>query len=321
MAVLSSGLNGNLWLAIRSSNALMFKVSYETLADAYSRWSEDGGPLLSAGMAYYIALSLFPVLLILIAGIGFFFAGTEVGQQAEAHLLDAVSEQLSPALGEQVESVFQEVRDKASLGGPVGLITLLIAGLAMFSQFDNAFDRIWNTEPKSDLGLWQSVWLMLRTRLKALAMLLALGALVVVVFVAGVVLSAVQDASNEVLPWGAQVGWLFQFGFTLVLNALAFTLIYRVIPKVKVKWRHALAGGIFAAVAWEIGRQLLANYVIGQRYGSAYGVVGSFLAIMLWAYYAVSVLFFAAEFIQALRARSSGKKSVEQPSIEPQVAS
>ena len=283
----------------------MLKAFSAILSDAFTRWSVDGGPLLSAGVAYYIALSLFPVLLVLIAGIGFFFAGTDMGQAAEANLLKAVSEQLSPALSEQVAKVFDEASNKATIGGPVGLITLLIAGLAMFSQFDHAFDRIWNSETKSDGGLWHSVLKSLRTRLKAFMMLLALGALVVVVFVAGVVLSTVEEESSKLLPWSAQLGWLLELGVTFMLNALAFTLIYRWIPKVEVHWRHALAGGLFAAVAWEIGRQLLGYFVIGQRYVSAYGLVGSFLAIMLWAYYAVSVLFFAAEFVQALRARDN----------------
>jgi len=287
----------------------MFRATFEILSDAYTRWSADGGPLLSAGVAYYIALSLFPVLLILIAGLGFFFAGTQVGQQAETHLLEAVSDQLSPTLGVQLGKVFDEVRDKAAIGGPVGLITLLVAGLAMFSQFDHAFDRIWNIEPKSDRGLWHSVWLALRKRLKAFVMLLALGAVVVVVFVAGAVLTTVEQVSSDLLPWSKNISWLAELAASLVLNAAAFTLVYRWIPKVEVDWRHALAGGLFAALAWEVGRQVLANYVIGNRYASAYGILGTFLAIMLWAYYAVSVLFFCAEFVQVLRARAGDAPS------------
>lgn len=276
---------------------------FQLLSDAYRRWSEDGGPLLSAGVAYYIALSLFPMLLILIAALGLFFQGTDAGQQAESHVIQAVSDQLSPNLADQLREVFEQVRGKALVGGPIGIITLLIAAMAMFSQFDHAFDWIWNIEPKSNRGLWHSVLTVLRTRLKALLMLLALGALVLAVFVAGVVVTTVQETSSEWIPWSPNVGWLVDFAATLSMNILAFTLIYRWIPKVNVAWTHALAGGSFAAIAWEIGRQILASYVIGQRYDNAYGLLGTFLAIMLWAYYAVSVLFFSAEFIQAIRAR------------------
>ena len=37
-----------------------------------------------------------------------------------------------------------------------------------------------------------------------------------------------------------------------------------------------------------------------DRYDSAYGVIGAFIAIMLWAYYASTVLFFGAEFVRTI---------------------
>lgn len=280
------------------------RTTIEVFIDTCRRWSEDGGPLLSAGVAYYVALSLFPVLLMLIAGLGFFFGQTDMGQQAETHLIEAVEEQLSPGLGHQIQEVFDEVRGKAIVGGPLGILTLLIAGLAMFAQFDHAFDRIWNIEPNRNRGLWQSLLRSLKTRLKAFLMLLALGAMVVIVFASGMAITTIQQTSASLLPWNDNFGRVLDLGVTLCLNVVAFTLIYRLIPKVEVRWIHSLAGGVFAAVAWEIGRQILAGFVIGQRYESAYGVLGSFLAIMLWTFYAVCVLLFGAEFIQAIRARS-----------------
>lgn len=273
------------------------------LTDAYERWSRDGGPLLAAGVAYYVALSLLPVLLLLIAGLGFFFSATELGRDAENTIMQAVSEQMSPQLADQVQNLFSEVRKKASFGGPIGVITLLVAGLAMFSQFDHAFDRIWNIYPKSDRGLWHSIALTLRNRLTAFAMLLGLGAIVIAVFLAGVAVSAVTEFADERIPYSQTAAVLLEAAITIGLNILAFTLIYRLITKIDVRWSDAAIGGTFAAVAWEIGRQLLSHFVINGRYTSAYGLLGTFMGVMLWAYYAVSVLFFGAELIQAMRAR------------------
>lgn len=273
------------------------------LTDAYERWSRDGGPLLAAGVAYYVALSLLPVLLLLIAGLGFFFSATELGRDAENTIMQAVSEQMSPQLADQVQNLFSEVRKKASFGGPIGVLTLLVAGLAMFSQFDHAFDRIWNIYPKSDRGLWHSIALTLRNRLTAFAMLLGLGAIVIAVFLAGVAVSAVTEFADEWIPYSQTAAVLLEAAITIGLNILAFTLIYRLITKIDVRWSDAAIGGTFAAVAWEIGRQLLSHFVINGRYTSAYGLLGTFMGVMLWAYYAVSVLFFGAELIQAIRAR------------------
>ena len=95
------------------------------------------------------------------------------------------------------------------------------------------------------------------------------------------------------------------------MNGPLFAVIYRVLPNVEVRWGEAARGAILAAALWEIGRRLLATVIIGTQY-SVYGVVGAFIAVMLWVYYAVTVLFLGAEYIQvARRFGSSGHGAVE----------
>ena len=55
-----------------------------------------------------------------------------------------------------------------------------------------------------------------------------------------------------------------------------------------------------AAVIWEAGRLVLAELLIDDRY-TAYGMVGSLLVLMLWAYFATSVLLLGAEYVQVIR--------------------
>jgi membrane protein len=50
---------------------------------------------------------------------------------------------------------------------------------------------------------------------------------------------------------------------------------------------------------WEVGQQLLARVIIADRY-SAYGVVGAFIALMLWMYYASAVVLLGGEFVRAI---------------------
>ena len=57
------------------------------------------------------------------------------------------------------------------------------------------------------------------------------------------------------------------------------------------------SAALVAGVAWEIGRQLIALFLIGGSY-SAYGVVGSLIVLMLWCYYGSLVLLFGAEFVE-----------------------
>ena len=54
-----------------------------------------------------------------------------------------------------------------------------------------------------------------------------------------------------------------------------------------------------ASALWEVGRQALAIYLVRQDYPTAYGIIGSFLAIMLWAYFAMIAVLFGAEVVRA----------------------
>jgi uncharacterized BrkB/YihY/UPF0761 family membrane protein len=72
----------------------------------------------------------------------------------------------------------------------------------------------------------------------------------------------------------------------------------------------ALRGGVLAALIWEVGREILGVFLIGMRYTSAYGAIGSFIAILLWCYYAISILFFGAEYVQAIESRRQRQQAL-----------
>jgi membrane protein len=102
----------------------------------------------------------------------------------------------------------------------------------------------------------------------------------------------------------------------LLLNLFAFTVIYRVVPRAKIRWWDALRGGILAALLWELGRQALTMYFLHLNYPSAYGIIGSFIAVMLWAFYASVVLLFGAEYMRVLREESQENPTASQIAID-----
>jgi membrane protein len=269
-----------------------------TFSVTAQNWSADGGSFLAAAVAYYTAVAFLPLLLVLLSALGYVLKVTQTGRDAQQEILAAVGQQVSPALQANVKTMLDLVQDKASVGGPVGLGMLLIVVIALFAHVDFAFNRIWNLD-KGPRGAWGAVKHTLLVRLRAFLMLSGLLLLIVVVFFCGLALSAVQQFEKG-LPLSGQVSWTVQIATTVALNTCVFTLFYRFVPDARTPWRAAILGGVFAAVVWEIGRLVLSAVVIGQKYNNAYGVVGSFLAIMLWAYYGATVMLFGAELVQTL---------------------
>ena len=129
-------------------------------------------------------------------------------------------------------------------------------------------------------------------------MLLGVGVIVLLAFVVNMVVAGVLRYAKQLgLPIEPVLFHLVQLGVSAFLNALMFTVVYRVLPKKRVNWRHAIGGGLVAGIAWEIGRQVLAIAIVSKSY-TAYGVVGSFIVLILWFYYASMVLLFGAEFVE-----------------------
>jgi membrane protein len=146
-------------------------------------------------------------------------------------------------------------------------------------------------------------------------MLIGLGGFVVLVMVASMIWSGVEQAIQPAIQLAPWLEWVTSIWINLILNWIAFTIIYKVVPKPRIHWREALHGGALASLLWEAGRQALALYILRLNYPSAYGIIGSFLAVMLWAYYASLVVLFGAEYVRVIteEARESQQMRITMP--------
>lgn len=292
--------NGKWWWRVPLAVARFLVSVVFNLIEAGRRWQRDDAGLLAGCVAYYATLSLFPLMIVLIAGLGVFLRFTNTGHNAESYVLAAIEQATTEAVAAQVTAVFQQVEHHALVTGPLAIGGLLVAAMAVFAQFDRALDKIWKIEQPLFDGYLSALWRVVVHRLKAFAVLLSLGVVVVLIFFAEMALDVVMAFSNARFEVPATFWRFANICVSILLNTIVFTAVYRLLSKVPVGWLHAARGGLLAASTWEIGRIVLAAFLISDNY-SAYGVVGSLLAVMLWAYYASSVLFLGAEYVQVIR--------------------
>lgn len=288
---------------------LLFDLPYR----AVEKWLDDDASMLAAAVAYYFAISLFPLLMILAAVVGFFLKQTQFGQDAQQQVIAAAGNQVSPAFAEQLGKLLNTTGDRAAISGPLGLVLLLATAIAMFVQLDRAFDLIWDIPPPKAHGVLVAIKRVLFVRLRAFVMLVGIWGLVMIGFIAGLVLTGVDTYASNIAPYWKEISWWLRHGLNLAVNLAACTLIYKLLPRTYVAWHEAFSGAVVASVGWEIGRLVLAAYVIGQEYTSAYGIIGSFLAVMLWCFYVIAILFIGAEYAHAMFA--DRKKAELPPSL------
>jgi membrane protein len=269
---------------------------FDRLWRAYLGFSAHDGSLVAAAIAYYVALSFYPLILVLVGGYCM-ARGADAIDKAETWVFEGIEQQFSSELAVQVRNAIGELTDTADTTLTVGFVGLLITAIAIFVQIDYAFDRIWN------LGVErQETWLQwfgrhVIARFKALVMLLAVGGFLTAAMIASSVWGGVQQALAEahIEPWAP---WLVRLSLNVALNLAVLTVAYKYVPKARIFWKEAFAAGLVTAPMWEVGRQLLALYFSRLNYATAYGIIGSFLVIMLWAYYAMLVVLFGAEYVR-----------------------
>jgi membrane protein len=271
---------------------------FPEIQGTFKHWQENDGPSLSAAVAYYAVCSFFPLLLVLIFTLGLVLQFSPSAQDAQQRLLELMESQMSAALAGHVDNALNGIRTGTVVGGPLGIGALLLVGLGVFVQVDRAFDRIFDTGAKTVQGIAATIRNVVVRRLRAFLVLISVTILTMLGLVASLASSVIYSYVNT-LP-GAGFVWKVSHVLAMIaLNWLLFSLLYMAFPKVPIRWFDAVRGGALAAVLWEGSRQVLALIVVTKKY-SAYGIVGSVLALMLWCYVATAILLFAATYVRVL---------------------
>jgi len=290
---------------------------FPNLRDAGVRWSEDDASSMAASVAYYLALSLFPMMLLLTSGIGLFLQFSSTGKDAEQQILSIVETNASPIIKTQIEQVLKQLQNHSLVSGPFGFLAATAAAIGIFAQIDRGFDRIFRIPLLKEADVRRTIYRVMKSRFLAFVMLVCLGGMILILFASSMVIAQIRSITDSSLPSMHHVFGVFELAFAVLANALLFTLVYRWLPKRPVSWMDAIRGGLLAAGIWELGREVLGVFLIGMRYTSAYGAIGSFIAILLWCYYGISILFFGAEYVQVLQLRRNHRPTVGDDEIQP----
>lgn len=291
------------------------------LKETYSEFQADQASTLGAALAYYALFSLFPLLLLLIAALGYVLQYWDTAINVQDEILAAASRNFSSQLSDALKQILGGIKNNAGGATVIGLITLLIGASSVFQQLDLSFNKIWKVPaPKQSGGLIASVLQTVKTKLFSFGMVLAVGFLLLVSMALTGITQALLDSFRNVPLIGGVAGYLIGLVTTLLLNTLVFALLFKFLPDTTVRWGDVWLGALVTAALWELGKNLLALYIgrSGQSW-SAYGLVGTVLILMAWIYFSSQILFLGAEFTEVYTRHHGSRRpqAVEQPVPDP----
>ena len=262
-----------------------------TLAkSAVSSWLDDYAPSMGAALSYYTVFSLAPLLLIVVS-----VAGLVFGEEAVRGELFG---QLQGLMGADAAQAVQGLLASASkpshgvLGTVIGVAVLLFGATTVFGELQDDLDRIWRAPARKGSGVWS----LLRARLLSFGMILALAFLLMVSLVIGAVISALGKWWGPMFGGWEVLAQVVNLVVGFVLTTAIFAIIYKMMPRVRVRWHDVWIGAVVTALLFTIGKFLIGLYIGKSGVASGYGAAGSLIVVFLWVYYSAQIFLLGAEF-------------------------
>ena len=241
-----------------------------TLQTLRSRFREDRLGLTASSLTFTTLISLVPLVTVMLAVFAAFPIFASFQDSLQKYFLQTlVPENIAkPVLG-----ALTQFASKANRLGTVGLIFLVLAAIALMLTIDRTLNAIWRVRTPRPIAQRVLVYWAAAT----------LGPLVLGVSLSftSYALSASKGLVGEI-PGGVT----FLLGtLEFLLMAAGFAGLFHYVPNTHVRWRHAIAGGTFAAVGIELAKRTLGWYLAQvPTYSVLYGAFATVPIFLIWLY-------------------------------------
>lgn len=273
----------------------ILRFASRVLRDFFLR---NHGLLLAGAVAYNMMLSIIPLSAVLMVASSHFF-----DQQILMASLTAEVSLIAPGFAPTLTDVLESFLENRKVVGWVGLLVLLFFSSMAFRVLEDAIAIIFHRPlPTLKRKFWVSALM------PYLFILIVAAGLIVVTAT-----NAIIDA-RDLLPGSFpainaiirnHVGLIIYVTGVLGL-VLLFTLLYQIMPVARISFRRALAGGLTAAILWEITRHLLvAYYAKVSLVNVLYGSMATIMIVLLTLEAIALILLLGAQVIANLQGNAN----------------
>jgi membrane protein len=263
-----------------------FELPLETMRE----FNRDGGSMLSAGITYYALFSVAPLFFVAVSVAGLITQGLRIEDNLQAELERVLGGELA-----QIVAILPAKTSSSRFTGwaatLLGIGVIVYAAVRLFFRLQQVLDFMWGVRfgPRPS---WRDY---LRSRLPVLAIVVLLGVALAALMVASLVISLFAGALDRWLPAGLQemVG-VANPVLVIVAGWLVFTVMFKVLPDVKVSIRDVWLGALFTTLGWAVAVALFRLY-LSLGGGSAYQAAGAIVVFLVLVHYLSYIFVFGAK--------------------------
>jgi membrane protein len=270
---------------------MRWNTTWVLVKSAARSWVDDYAPSMGAALSYYTLFSIAPLVLIVIAVAGLVFGPDAARGEIFGQLRGLMGEQGALAVQALVEAAYKP--GEGTVATLVGAFFLMLGATSVFVELQNALDRIWRAPVRQRTS---GVWHLLRSRLLSFGMILGLGFLMMVSLVASAALAALGKWWGPMFAGWELLGHAINFALDLALATAVFALIYKMMPRVRIRWRDVGIGAAVTALLFTVGKLAIGLYIGKSGVTSVFGAAASLAVVLVWVYYSAQIFLMGAEF-------------------------
>jgi membrane protein len=264
------------------------------LETAVRTFTEKQAAQASAGLAYYTFFSIFPLILVFVAGGSYFLDSHQVFNTVTQFIQQAL-----PISRQVINENLEEILQRRDTAGIVSLLILLWSASGMFTNLAYNINLAWPLATRRNF---------LQNRLVGLWMIVGLIGLIILSLILSWLTARLpfirinQASPSDLLLLriiSALGSWLMIF--------LVFLTLYHWIPTLRVRWSATLWGALLASLSWKLVTTGFSWY-LGSSFGQyqlVYGSLGAIVAFLFLIYIISLITLFGAHLSAAIESWES----------------
>jgi YihY family inner membrane protein len=245
------------------------------------KYGDDRGGSMSALVAFYGFLAVFPLLLLFVTITGIVLASNPAAEHRVVN--SALSE--FPVIGHDLSGSINSISGAAPLAFTISLLSLLWASLGITNGLQQASATIWDVPRRNEANLVQRV-------LRGLLLLATIAAAVI----GSAVLSGLTAVGGGLRDYPA-ASWTVTLIVSAAINLGAYLVALHILAPEGTRWRQLIPGMLIGGIGWTV-LETVGGLLVGHALKHAhqlYGFFGIVLGLVFWVSLGSQLFVYAGE--------------------------
>lgn len=272
------------------------------IKEVFSEFSADNIFKYSASLAYYTVFSVAPILLIIIS-----FSGLLFGKEAiEGRVYEELNGLIGPVAALQIQNTIRNLHLTGNnfIASVTSIVLLLVTSTTIFGEIQDSLNKMWGLRIKTK-RIW---WKLILTRLISFSLIIAIGVIMIITLILNALVTAFgRFVGKYIANYSIYLIEFINDILSFLVAAFLFSLLFKILPDAKIKWKDVAIGGVVTAVFFILGKWGISFYLSKSNITSLYGAAGSIIIFMVWVYYSSIILYLGAEFTKVYANLYGGK--------------